>query len=157
MRALAGPAMLAVMVGGFFLVRQCSAEKLPPREFTALEFAGADDPQVGSCYSLSTMIVANLVTNKPTTSWESPREGTWKFKIESVVQGYSGPVHSFRTLTFEQSGDLVRLVSVDASKDQPQTLKANIDDLLDAPNSLRSTPVDRCAKNGGTGYRYKAR
>jgi hypothetical protein len=157
MRALAGPAMLAVMVCGFFFAKQCSADKLPPREFTALEFAGADDPQVGSCYSLSTMLVANHVTGGSTPSWESPREGTWKLKLESVVQGYSGPMHSFRTLTFEQSGDLVRLVSVDASKDQPDTLKANIDDLLDAPNSLRSTPVDRCGKNGGSGYLYKTR
>jgi hypothetical protein len=157
MRALAGPAMLAIMVGGFFISRQFSADKLPPREFTALEFAGADDPQVGSCYSLSTMLVANRVTGTSTASWESPREGTWKLKLESVVQGYSGPVHTFRTLTFEQSGDLVRLVSVDASKDQPNTLRANIDDLLDAPNSMRSTPVDRCGRNGGTGYLYKAR
>jgi hypothetical protein len=155
MRALAGPAMLAVIVGGFFITKQCSADKLPPREFTALELAGPD--LTGTCYSLSTILVAHVASNRPTTSWESPREGTWKLKLESVVQGYGGPEHLFRTLTFEQSGDQARLVSVDASKNQPATIASNIDDLLEAPNSLGSTPVDRCGKNGGTGYRYRAR
>jgi hypothetical protein len=155
MRALAGPAMLAVIVGGFFITRQCSADKLPPREFTALEFAGPD--LTGSCYSLSTILVANRAVTSSTSTWETPRDGTWKLKLEAVVQGYGGPQHQFRTLTFEQSGEQVRLVSVDASKDQPDTIAANIDDLLDAANSLRSTPVDRCGKNGGTGYLYKAR
>ena len=155
MRALAGPAMLAVMVGGFFLTKQCSAEKTPPREFTALELAGVDGS--GSCYSLSTVLVAHLVTNKPTVTWESPREGAWKVNLQTVVQGYGGPEHLFRKLTFEQADDKVRLVSVDASKNQPDTIDANLDDLLDAPNALRSTPVDRCGKSGGTGYRYKPR
>jgi hypothetical protein len=155
MRALAGPAMLAVIVGGFFITKQCSADKVPPREFTALEFAGPD--LTGACYSLSTVLVASIASNRWTSSWESPREGTWKLKLESVVQGYGGPEHLFRTLTFEQSGDQVRLVSVDASRNQPATIASNIDDLLEAPNSLRSTPVDRCGKNGGTGYHYQAR
>jgi hypothetical protein len=155
MRALAGPAMLAVIVVGFLISTQCSGDKLPSREFTALEFAGPD--LTGSCYSLSTILVAHGVSNASTRTWESPREGTWKLKLESVVQGYGGPEHLFRTLTFEQSGDQVRLVSVDASRNQPATIASNIDDLIEAPNSLRSTPVDRCGKNGGTGYRYKAR
>jgi hypothetical protein len=155
MRALAGPAMLAVMVGGFFIAKQCSAEKLPPRDFTAREFTAADES--GTCYSLSTILAANLVASTSTSTWESPRDGTWKLKLESVVQGYGGPERLFRTLTFEQSGDRVRLVSVDASKNQPDTIQTNIDDLLDAPTSMRSTPVDRCGKDGGAGYRYKPR
>lgn len=155
MRALAGPAMLAVMVGGFLIAKQCSADKLPPRDFTALEFAGAD--LTGSCYSLSTILTANRVISAATSSWESPREGTWKLKLEAVVQGYAGPELMSRTLTFQQSNDQIRLVSVDASKNQPDTIESNIDELLSAPNSLRSTPVDRCGKNGGTGYLYKAR
>jgi hypothetical protein len=154
-RALAGPAMLAVMVGGFLITKQCSADKLPPREFTALELTGADGS--GSCYSLSTILVANQAVNASTSTWESPSEGTWKLKLEAVVQGYGGPEHIFRTLTFAQSGERVRLTSVDASKNQPNTILATIDDLLDAPHSLRSTPVDRCGKNGGTGYLYKIR
>ena len=154
MRALAGPAMLAVIVGGFFLTRQCSADKLPPRDFTAREFTGVDES--GSCYSLSTILAANRVMGTSTSTWHSPREGTWTLKLESVVQGYGGPEHLYRTLTFEQSDDRVRLVAVDASKNQPNTLQANIDELLDAPTSLGSTPVDRCGKDGGTGYRYKA-
>ena len=155
MRALAGPAMLAVMVGGFLIARQCSADKLPPRDFTARELTGVDES--GSCYSLSTILAANRVVSASTSTWDSPRDGTWRLKLESVVQGYGGPQHLFRTLTFEQSGDRVRLVSVDASKHQPDTIQSNIDDLLDAPTSLKSTPVDRCGKNGGTGYRYKPR
>ena len=155
MRALAGPAMLAVIIGGFFLTRQCAAEKTPPREFTALEFEGVDE--TGSCYSLSTVLVAHRAFDKPTVTWESPGEGTWKLKMESVAQGYAGPEHLYRTLTFEKAGDKVRLVSVDASKNQPDTIDANIDDLLDSPNALRSTPVDRCGKNGGAGYKYKPR
>lgn len=155
MRALAGPAMLAVMACGFLITKQCSADKLPPRDFIEREFAAGDES--GSCYSLSTILAANRVVSASTSTWDSPRNGTWRLKLESVIQGYGGPEHLFRTLTFEQSGDRVRLVSVDASKNQPDTIQSNVDDLLDAPTALSSTPVDRCGKNGGTGYRFKAR
>ena len=32
---------------------------------------------------------------------------------------------------------------------------ASLDDLLSAPNSFHSTPVDRCLEPGATGYRFK--
>ena len=40
--------MLLVIVGGFLIFRLSSDEEAPSREFTELEFAGADDDHTGT-------------------------------------------------------------------------------------------------------------
>ena len=50
---------------------------------------------------------------------------------------------------------MFELTKVDASKDMPQEPAASLDALLDAPNSIHSTPVDRCREPGAAGYRFK--
>jgi hypothetical protein len=153
MRAVAGPVVLLVMVGGFAIYRGCASEDHPSRAFTNLEFAGADG--TGSCFSLETVLFTNHMFSKATRTWETPREDAWTLQLDEITQGYGGPQHIFQKLTFEKSGDQAKLVSVDASKDLSTDLAKNVDDLLEAPNDMRSTPVDRC-KDGGTGYKFKA-
>ena len=154
MKALAGPAMLLVVVGGFFLYRTLGADQTPSRQFAELEFAGADEAVTGSCYSLTTVLVANGIYGRAPRTW-APGESSnqWILTLESVEQGFNGPVHDFQKFTFEKLGEKVRLISVDVSKGRAPDLKHNIDMLLEAPNDRHSTPVDRCL-HGGTGYHY---
>jgi hypothetical protein len=154
MKALAGPAMLLVIVLGFLASRGCADEKAPSHEFVELELAGADPDHTGTCYSLSTVLIANGVFGGALRTWVAPRKGAWTLGVENVQQGYNGPVHQFQRLTFEKVGGQVRLVAVEASPGFPTDLKKNIDNLLESPNARRSTPVDRCLKNGGSGYLY---
>jgi hypothetical protein len=155
MRPLAGPAMLLVMFGGFALYRVLGADDHPSRDFLALDFAGADAGHTGSCYSLDTVLFADRLHSKATRTWESARAGQWVLTIEEVVQDYNGPARRFQKMTFEEVDGLVRLTSVDASKGLPLDLRTTIDQLVDEPNEMKSTPVERCAKAGGKGYRYK--
>jgi hypothetical protein len=155
MRALAGPAMLLVMVGGITIYRGMSKEDAPSREFLELELAGADTDQTGSCYSLSTVLIANGVSGGTTRSWKSDGEDRWTLGVEAVSQAYNGPVHEFQNFTFEKTGDKVRLTAVDASEGRPTDIEKNIDSLLEAPDERHSTPVARCAGTGASGYRYK--
>src|SRR5262245_16703533 len=137
MRALAGPAMMLVLVGGFFLYKGMSKDGGPPREFTNLELAGGDAGDAGTCYALSTVLVANGVFGNAMRTWSSPdkhNEQKWMLTLESVEQGYNGPVHRFQKFTFEGSGELVRLASVEVSEGLPSEVKANIDRLLEAPH-----------------------
>ena len=147
--------MLLVIVGGFALYRGCTPKSGPSREFLALEFAGADADHTGSCYSLETLLIANRIFSTAVYSWESPRKGAWTLTSEEVVQGYNGPAHRFQKFTFERVNDQVRLVAVDASKGLSTDLAKSIDELLAEPNDRKSTPVDRCAKHGGRGYRFR--
>ncbi|HEU5135230.1 MAG TPA: hypothetical protein VFU13_08820 [Steroidobacteraceae bacterium] len=155
MRALAGPAMLLVMVGGFLVFRLTSKEDTPSRDFTALEFAGADADHTGSCYSLDTVLITNREGDAVRT-WTSPRDDVWALEIENVVGGNGGPVRVFQVFTFEKQGELVRLTAVDASEGYPTDIERNIDMLLDGPKARRSTPIDRCLEPGATGYRFKS-
>jgi len=155
MRPLAGPAMLLVMVGGYLIYHLASKEDAPPREFTDLEFAGADAGHTGSCYSFGTVLFAHRARNKAARTWTSPREDAWMLTLEDVVQGYTGPQSIFQKFTFEKHGDQIRLVSVDASEKISTDLKANIDDLLEGPHDLDSTPVERCQQDGAAGYDFK--
>ena len=104
MRALAGPAMLLVMVGGYLIYHLSSKEDAPSREFTNLEFAGADEDHTGSCYSLDTVLFASRAFNKAARTWTSPREDTWTLTLDDVVQGYAGPQSIFQKFTFEKQG-----------------------------------------------------
>jgi hypothetical protein len=157
MRALAGPAMLLVMVGGFLIHRYLSKEEAPPREFTELEFAGADPERAGSCYSLSTVLIANRTTGGAARTWTKPRDGAWSLMLDAVTQGYGGPVRVFQKFTFEKAGGQVRLVDVEAAKGMKTGIKENVDELLEMPNALHSTPVDRCQSPGAAGYLFVPR
>lgn len=157
MRSLAGPAMLLVLFGGFAVYRGCASEDHPSRSFLDLEFAGADAARSGSCYSLETVLFTHRMFSKATRTWSSPRKDAWMLTLDEVTQGYNGPAHAFQKLTFEKFGDQVRLVDVEASKGLPTDVAQNVDALLDAPNDMSSTAVDRCAKDGGTGYKYVVR
>ncbi len=50
----------------------------------------------------------------------------------------------------------MHLASVKASENLPTDLKTNVDALLESPRALRSTPVERCQKEGATGYLFVA-
>ena len=157
MRALAGPAMLLVMIGGFVIYKTVSKEAAPPRDFTDLELAAADAGHDGTCYALSTVLVANGVFGNALRTWSAPDkddDDRWMLTLESVQQGNNGPVSRFQKFTFERDGDEVRLASVEASEGLPTEVGVNIDRMLEAPHGLKSTPVDRCRKDGATGYQY---
>ena len=149
--------MLLVMVGGFLVHRALSKEVAPARDFTELEFAGADSLHTGSCYSLSTVLIANLPFSTATRTWTSPRDYAWTLTLEDVVQGHGGPVRVFQQFTFEKHDDRVRLVSVEASEGFSTEVGPNIDALLDAPTARNSTPVDRCLEPGAARYRFSPR
>ncbi len=157
MKGIAGPVMLLVIVGGFTLYKSMSKEPAPSRDFTELEFAADDDDHTGTCYSLSTVLIANGVFGSATRTWTAPdpdNENKWDLEVEAVRQGAGGPERIYQIFTFEKFGEQVRLVEVDASEDLPVDITENIDRMLEAPHHRRSTPVDRCLKDGGTGYQY---
>jgi hypothetical protein len=155
MRPLAGPAMMLVLVVGFVGYRFLGADDAPSRDFTALEFAGADEDHTGSCYSLDTVLVASRIGSSAARTWTSPREDVWELLIDDVVQGNGGPVRVFSKYTFEKVDDQVRLISAEGSKGHSTDLEENIDGLINFPKSRGSTPIDRCLEPGATGYRFK--
>lgn len=157
MKALAGPAMLLVVFGGLAIYRGMSKEAAPSREFLELELAGADADHTGSCYALGTVVVANGVFGKASRTWTAAGDDAWTLGVERVEQADNGPVHDFQNFTFEKTGAQVRLKSVEASKGRPTEVDKNIDQLLEAPNTLHSTPVERCQRSGAIGYQYEPR
>lgn len=152
MKAIAGPALILVVTAAFLINRGCSDEESPSREFADLELAGADEDHTGSCYALSTVLVANGIFGNAARTWSSPRENAWTLGLENVIEGSRGPEHIFVNYTFEQAGNQVRLVSVDASEGRSTDLTENIDELLRAPNGRESTPVERCGQPGADKY-----
>jgi hypothetical protein len=147
MRALAGPAMLLVIVGGYLAARYTSRDDSPSRDFTELEFAD-------SCYSLSSVLIANRLMSNASRTWTAPRKDAWTLKLDDIVQGNAGPARLFQRFTFEKYGDQVRLVAMEASEGMDADLAHNIDALLELPNERHSTPVDRCLAPGATGYHF---
>jgi hypothetical protein len=161
MKSLAGPAMLLFVVGGFTIYKAMSKDDSPSRKFAELELAANDEDHTGTCYSLSTVLIANGVFGNAARTWSAPdapdgkkNDRKWTLELENVVQGFNGPTREFQKFTFEQVGEQVRLVAVDASKGRSTELDWNIDQLIEAAHARQSTPVDRCLKDGGTGYRY---
>lgn len=157
MRALAGPAMMLVMAVGFVVYRMSSKEEAPSHDFLELEFAGADADHTGSCYSLSTVLIANRFGRDAARTWTSSREDEWTLLLDDVVPGNGGPVRAYQKFTFGKHGGLVRLVSVETSPNLDSGLERNIDELVGAPKSLHSTPVDRCLEPGAKGYLFVPR
>jgi hypothetical protein len=155
MRALAGPAMLLVIVGGFGLHRMLAKPTSPPRDFLDQELVGADDAQTGSCYSLSTVLVASTAFTDVSSSWERADDETWTLTLESLRNNGGGPVHIYKKYRFQERDDRIHLTNVDASTGLSTALKANIDELLEGPHDRKSTPVDRCAAPGASGYQFK--
>jgi hypothetical protein len=157
MRAMAGPAMLLLIVGGFTIYKATSKDAAPSRDFTELELAADDEDHTGTCYALSTVLIANGVFGNALRTWSAPdpdNDDRWTLEVENVVQGPSGPEHLFQRFTFEKFGEQVRLVDVEASEGLPTDVVENIDGLLVAPHQRKSTAADRCLKDGGTGYQY---
>jgi hypothetical protein len=157
MKPLAGPAMLLVVVGGCVIYRGCAGEKTPSREFTGLELSANDVDHTGTCYSLSSVLIADGVSGKTVRTWTRPEKDNpdkWTLTLEAVRQGYNGPRSEFQKFTFARIGKTVHLVSVEASEGIPADVDANIDRLLEGPHGMRSTPVDRCLNGNGTGYQF---
>jgi hypothetical protein len=149
--------MLLIVVGGFTLYKAMSKDAAPSRDFMELELAADDEDHTGTCYSLSTVLVANGVFGDALRTWSAPdpdNEDKWTLEVENVVHGANGPVHQFQKFTFEKFGEQVRLVDVEASEDLPTDITENIDGMLEAPHHRKSTPADRCLKDGGIGYQY---
>jgi hypothetical protein len=149
--------MLLVVVGGFAVYRGLAADDAPSRDFIDLELAGPETRHGGTCYALSTVLIANGVSGNTTRTWTAPEqdnEDKWMLTLENVIQGYNGPEHRFQKFTFERGGEQVRLISVEASEGLPTGIEASIDRLLEAPHALKSTPVDRCQGASGAGYQY---
>ena len=99
MRALAGPAMLLVIVGGFFAHRMLSKPEGPPREFLDRELAGADVQRTGTCYSLSTVVIANTMFSSAMLGWTAAGDDAWILAIEDV-QHDGAPVHVYQRFRF---------------------------------------------------------
>jgi hypothetical protein len=158
MRALAGPAMLLAIVGGFALHRAFSEPEAPPRSFLDLELAAPQTAEGhrGTCFSLSTVIIANTRLRSLTVDWRPAHDDAWRLALEEIVQGERGPVHVYQRYTFQQRDELVELVDAEVSEGIDPDLTANLDALLEAPNE-RATPVDRCLEPGAVGYKFKAR
>lgn len=155
MRPLAGPAMMLVLVGGFLVYRLVGSDDAPSKDFTALEFAGADDDHTGTCYSFDTVLFTNRVGSSAVRTWKSPRDDVWVLLVDDVIQGNGGPVRDFQKYTFEKVDEKVRLTAVEASKGHVQTVDDNIDELIGTALARGATPIDRCLEPGATGYNFK--
>jgi hypothetical protein len=158
MRALAGPAMLLVVVGGFGLYRALSSPEGPPRDFLDRELAAPedDDDHTGTCFSLSTVIIANTMPGSAQISWTPEGDDAWILSLEDVVRDSRGPVNVFQRFTFRQRDDLIHLEAVEASHGRETDVTRNLDALLAEPNR-RSTPVDRCLGSDAGGYHFRPR
>jgi hypothetical protein len=155
MRALAGPVMLLVIVGGFGLHRALNRPEGPSRDFLELELAGPEG-QPGSCYSLSTVLIANSVFNDAVREWSAAGEQAWTLSFEDLHQGPDGPVSVFQRFTFERRDGMAHLTKVQATKGINTNLSDNLRGLLEAPNERRSTPVERCALAGAQGFAFRS-
>jgi acetyl esterase/lipase len=136
--------MLLVIVGGHHL--QGDVERTRAIAPSSVELAADDDDLTGTCYSLSTVLVANGVFGNATRTWSAPdpdNENRWNLELEGVSHGAGGPERVYQVFTFEKFGEQARLVDVDGSRDMPVDITENIDRLLEAPHHRRSTPVDR--------------
>jgi hypothetical protein len=157
MRAFAGPAMLLVMFGALAAYRLAGSSDSPARSFTELELAAADSEHTGTCYALSTVLIANGVNGNTVRTWSRPdkkNDDEWQLMLEDVVQGSNGPVHVFQKFRFARHGEQLWLTGVDASEGIDTDVAHNIDRMLEGPHGMNSTPVDRCRGSGARGYKF---
>lgn len=155
MRAIAGPAMLLVIVVAFTGYKLMHKATEPSRKFTDLELASPSPGEPGSCYALGTVLVANGLFGQTPRTWKSAGDDAWTLNIERVIQDYNGPKRDYYTWTFEKHGNEVRMSKVEASAGHPQTVDKSLEELLAAPNARHSTPVERCTDPAATGYLFK--
>lgn len=155
MRAIAGPVMLLVMVGGIGLHRALAQPDQPPRSFLELELAAADPERTGTCYSLSTVLIANVAFNPAVREWKPAGDDAWTLTLEDVQRTSAGPLHAFQSFTFEKRDGRIELTDVDATEGINTDVRANLDALLTAPNERGSTPVERCFEPGATGHLFE--
>ncbi|HTU67905.1 MAG TPA: hypothetical protein VMF52_18295 [Steroidobacteraceae bacterium] len=155
MRAIAGPAMLLVVVLSFTGYKLLRKPDSPPRSFTDLELAGPAPDDAATCYALSTVLVANGVFGNVPRTWTAAGKDEWTLTIERVIDGRNGPERDYVAWTFEKHGATVRLTKAEGAPGRPQTVPAALDELLIAPNARHSTPVERCVPPGATGYLFK--
>jgi len=149
--------MLLIVFGGLAAYRLAGKDDAPSRAWTELELAAADSAHTGTCYSLSTVLIANGANRNVVRTWSRTHEDNdddWTLMLEDVAQGPNGPVRVFQEFTFERHGQQLWLISVEASEGISESLAHNIDGLLDGPHGMRSTPVDRCRAAGATGYLF---
>ena len=151
--------MLLVIVGGFLVYpRARPKEEAPSREFTELEFAGADDDHTGSCYSLSTVLIANRLVQQRVAHLDAPRDDAWTLMLDDVVQGNGGPVRVFQKFTFEK---LRRHRCGSSSWKPPKDIDTDLERkhrrAAGGTERAQSTPVDRCLEPGATGYHFVPR
>jgi len=145
--------MLLLVVLAFTGYRMMHKPDAPARDFTDLELSIPGEE--GSCYALSTVLVANGIFGNAPRTWKMTGDRAWQLTVERIVQGYGGPAREFSSWTFEKRGKSVELIAVEASQGQPQEPASSIEQLLSAPNARHSTPVARCLEPGASGYLFK--
>jgi hypothetical protein len=155
MKFLPGLVVAVLIVFAIVWSRSCGqTEDAPPREFTELELGAADAEATGTCYSLSTVLIANVYSGpRPVITWTRVSDTVWKRRYEGVHDANSGLQGAWWIEhTFEQRDPKVVLTGYESSDAREYTSQQVLDSLLEAPIERRSTQVDRCI-NGGTGYR----
>jgi hypothetical protein len=156
MRFVPGMVVGLVFALAFVLYRTFGdTEAAPPRDFLELELAAADDQHTGTCYSLSTVLIANTVGySNATISWHRVDRDTWTRRNEELLQSYAGPTVQWQSFTFKRENEQIVPIAHDAAPDPVPPLDVAIDRLLEAPIARRSTRIDRCLK-GEVGYTPK--
>jgi len=144
MRPLAGPAMLLVMVGGFAIYKFMGKDPTPPRAFTELELASADTEHTGTCYALSTVLVANGVFGNAVRTWSAPDEKNddkWTLTVESVQQAQLGTQLPVLAASPEYLHS-VRALGIWSLPDKSTPFKQAIEDQLEATLAYYEKQVD---------------
>jgi hypothetical protein len=150
------PGLVVALIIGFGIVwsRGCGqTEDSPSREFTDLELVAADHQSTGTCYSLSTVLIAtSFWQQRPVITWTRVNDTTWKHRAEGFADPQSGGQGTWWIdYTFEQRDQSVVITDYASSDSREYTPTQVIDALLEAPIDMKSTKVDRCL-NGGSGY-----
>jgi hypothetical protein len=156
MRFVPGTVLASVIVLAFLAYRLFGAtDTAPPRDFLELELLAADNEHTGTCYSLSTVLIANTIGySNATVSWHRVVPDTWTRRSEEMVQSTRGPTHVWQSITFRRENERILPVAHDSAPDPGPTLVDAIDQLLHAPIERGSTRVQRCLA-GGASYTPK--
>jgi hypothetical protein len=153
MRFIPGTVLAIVTALAFLAFRLFgSNETTPPRDLLELELTAADREHTGTCYSLSTVLIANTVGySNATVSWHQVDSDTWTRRSEEMVQSTRGPTHIWQSITFQREQARIAPIAHDSAPEPVPPLGMAIDRLLQAPIERGSTRIQRCL-DGGTGY-----